>query len=157
MTRIIRSSLKLGNQMWELFAAATGGFMFVRGFGLVSRGNRRLDGIAPDRVAGPTFKPSSGVGIAIFLLVCVGGEAVTAVYAFRHESHSVASIPRSSAVLSRTIAVPDAMPEKQKPHRTRDRAGQAIVVSILDKPESQTGVEPGVLPHLTVGASLPSH
>ena len=104
MTRIIRSSLNLGNQMWELFAAATGGFMFVRGFGLVSRGKVRLDGIAPDRVAGPTFKPTSGVGIAIFLLVCVAGEAVTAVYAFRRESHTVALVPRSSAVLSLTTS-----------------------------------------------------
>jgi hypothetical protein len=156
MTQIIRSSLKLGNQMWELFAAATGGFMFVRGFGLVSRGNGRLDGIAPGRVAGPTFKPSSGVGIAIFLLVCVAGEAVTAVYAFRHELHSVASVPRSSAVLSRTIAVPDAMPEKQKPRGTRDRVGRAIVVSILDKPEIHPGVESRVLPDSTAAASLPS-
>jgi hypothetical protein len=131
--------------------------MFVRGFSLVSRGKGRLDGIAPDRVAGPTFKPSSGVGIAIFLLVCVAGEAATTVYAFRHESHAVALVPRSSVVLSRTIAVPDAMPEKQKPHGTRDRVGRAIVVSILDKPESQAGVETRVLPHLTVGASLPSH
>jgi len=48
MTRMIRSSLKLGTPMWQFFAAATGGLMFVRGFELVTQGNRWLERIASD-------------------------------------------------------------------------------------------------------------
>ena len=80
--------------------------MFVPGFDLVSRGKGRLERTAPDRVAGPTFKPSSGAGIAIFLLAFAAGEAATAVHAFRHESQVVALVPRSSTVLSGPITVP---------------------------------------------------
>ena len=50
MTQLVRTTLKVGNSMWELFASATGGFMFVRGFSLVSEaGGQAIDVVTRDR------------------------------------------------------------------------------------------------------------
>jgi len=139
MSRILQHSLKLGNAMWEFFASATGGFMFVRGFELISGGNDRSDRIPSQRISRTKFKPFAGAGIAIFLLVFISGETFKAVHAFCYESLIAAFAPSSPATLSGLVTLPTVMAEKRIAHVNHDRARQTNALAARGRSESQIG------------------
>lgn len=137
--------------MWEIFASATATFMFVRGFSLVSRGREMPDKVPFDGIAGPSFKPFAGAGIAIFLLAFIAGEALTTVRAFRPESSAAGLAPGSPAVLSGLVTLPIAIPEKRSTHRTLDNPGRAISRAAQDRLASLSGRKAKI--HLRSGSN----
>jgi hypothetical protein len=157
MTRIVHSALKLANLIWELFASATGGFMFVRGFNLVSGGNNHPDRVASRRTASPEFKPFAGAGIAIFLLAFIAGEALRSIYAFRYETPAATLAPKSSATLRKLVTIPIAIPGRWDVHRNLDRTGQAITLEDPGQSKLQTGGKEKGLVRSSSSAFLPAN
>jgi hypothetical protein len=113
--------------------------MLVSGFSLLLGRKEKPDRAASDRNIGPGIKPFAGAGIAIFLLVFIAAEALTAVHAFRYQSPFAALTPRSPATLSGLVAIPTAMPEERNVHGNLGRPGQATEPANRDWSESRTG------------------
>jgi len=125
MNWMVRNALKFGYSLWELALSVAGGFMFVRGSRYVERAGELPSPSSSMRFAEPRLQPFAGIGIALFLLAFIGGEAVMTVRAFRRES-SVTTLPANPpAATTGQDAQPVSAPAKEAGNLLPGDSGQA--------------------------------
>jgi len=84
MSSFVPRTLKFGSLLWNLVVSGAGGFVFMRGFHLVTRGKERSDPAAAIRSTGLFGKPMAGIGAALFLLVFITSEAFATIRVLLH-------------------------------------------------------------------------
>jgi hypothetical protein len=125
MNWVVRQTFEFGYFMWELALSATCSLMFVRRSHFSERAERGFATHSSTWNARTFMKPFAGIGIALFLLVSIGGEALMTVRIFRHEL-SVTTLPAKLPTAESELAAPPrAIPMKHNEDPLPGDSGRA--------------------------------